>query len=333
MVTLARAAHGRDSLRRAALTLVDIAWWLLFLLLLLAMLLPSLSRARELAKRQVCMSNLRGVLQGAHIYANDNVEWFPVHYSGAEPGSDGAAPAETNHRYIGTMGSHEFLKISQPTSPTISPTRSHPSRSLFLSVTQGYSTPGHFICPTSPDQEDELRNYGGDSTRGEDSAAQPGVTRFDFRGYDALSFGYQMPFGRRGKPRVAMDVRVVVVADKGPYFRAGSGGLFRTTDDAAVAGDGAPRGIGRTFEEIARAPEAAWRPYNSRNHGGEGQTAGFVDGHADFVKRPTVGLKNDNIYTLADDFASPLAAVIGRDPGEDDGRYGPLTNTDSLIVP
>ena len=333
MFTLARATTGPDTFRRAALTLVDIAWWLVFLLLLVAVLLPSLSRGRELAKRSVCGANLRGVLQGAHIYANDNVEWFPVHYSGAEPGPDGAAPAETNHRYIGTMGSHGFLKISQPTSPTISPARSHPSRSLFLLVAQGYDTPARFICPTSPDQADELRNYGGDSPRGDDSAAQPGVNRFDFRGYDALSFGYQMPFGRRGTPRAAMDVRVVVAADKGPYFKAGSGGLFRTTDDAAVPGNGAPRDLGRTFEELVRAPEAAWRPYNSRNHGGEGQTAGFLDGHADFVKRPTVGLNNDNIYTPADDFTNPLAAMIGRDPGEDDGRYGPLTNTDSVIIP
>lgn len=42
-----------------------------------SILLPSLSRARELAKRTVCMSNLRGIGQGCHIYANDHNDKFP----------------------------------------------------------------------------------------------------------------------------------------------------------------------------------------------------------------------------------------------------------------
>jgi prepilin-type processing-associated H-X9-DG protein len=45
--------------------------------LYLAILLPSLSRARELAKRAVCAANLRGIGQSCHIYANDYDEWFP----------------------------------------------------------------------------------------------------------------------------------------------------------------------------------------------------------------------------------------------------------------
>jgi prepilin-type processing-associated H-X9-DG protein len=50
---------------------------LLVIPLQLAILLPSLSRARELAKRAVCSANLRGIGQSCHIYANDNEEWFP----------------------------------------------------------------------------------------------------------------------------------------------------------------------------------------------------------------------------------------------------------------
>ncbi|MBI5864578.1 MAG: hypothetical protein HZB38_08730 [Planctomycetes bacterium] len=43
----------------------------------LSIMLPSLSRARELAKRAVCASNLRGIGMGMHIYANDHDEDFP----------------------------------------------------------------------------------------------------------------------------------------------------------------------------------------------------------------------------------------------------------------
>lgn len=44
----------------------------------LSILLPSLSRARELAKRAVCASNLRGIGIACQIYANDNAERFPA---------------------------------------------------------------------------------------------------------------------------------------------------------------------------------------------------------------------------------------------------------------
>lgn len=45
--------------------------------LVTSIMLPSLSRARELAKRAVCAANLRGIGQACHIYANDHDEKFP----------------------------------------------------------------------------------------------------------------------------------------------------------------------------------------------------------------------------------------------------------------
>ena len=46
--------------------------------LLISILLPSLARARELAKRAVSVSNLRGIGQGCFIYANDHDGSFPA---------------------------------------------------------------------------------------------------------------------------------------------------------------------------------------------------------------------------------------------------------------
>lgn len=42
-----------------------------------SILLPSLSRARELAKRSVSMSNLRQIAMGCHVYASENKDAFP----------------------------------------------------------------------------------------------------------------------------------------------------------------------------------------------------------------------------------------------------------------
>ncbi len=42
-----------------------------------SILIPSLVRARELAKRAVTLANLRGLVQGCYIYSNDHDEQFP----------------------------------------------------------------------------------------------------------------------------------------------------------------------------------------------------------------------------------------------------------------
>jgi hypothetical protein len=59
--------------------------------LLISILLPGLSRAREAAKRSVCLTNLKSISTSSHIYAtdDDNNQSIPVHHKfvcGAAPG-------------------------------------------------------------------------------------------------------------------------------------------------------------------------------------------------------------------------------------------------------
>ena len=331
----ANRSRSRRAFRRA-LSIPDILWWLLFFLLLLFLVLPSLSRTRRRpSRRAVCATNLRGIGQGMHIYANDSYEWFPHHYYEPTYLRD-AVPAQHGVRWVGTMGSNDFLRITEQTSKAKSPKRSHPSRSLFLLVIYGMATPQMFICPDSGDHGDDLRNRGSDAgSPGADHAAQPAVTRFDFRGYDSLSYGYQLPYARRGKPRATLDVRTAIAADKGPYYESGGEGLAGTGTirDRRSAVDAPQAWSSQSADEIHRIPPAQWRPYNSRNHAmGDGQYVLFVDGHVDFMKRPIVGVHYDNIYTLQNSFTDPQAVLIGVVPGADQA-FGPLTNTDSFIVP
>jgi competence protein ComGC len=48
--------------------------------LMVSILLPSLARAREVAKRAVCAANMRGIGQAVMIYANDNRGAFPADF-------------------------------------------------------------------------------------------------------------------------------------------------------------------------------------------------------------------------------------------------------------
>ncbi len=58
--------------KKSAFTLIELLVVIAILALLISILIPSLSRARQAAKTAVCASNMRGIMQALYLYAGDH---------------------------------------------------------------------------------------------------------------------------------------------------------------------------------------------------------------------------------------------------------------------
>jgi len=305
--------------------------------LLISILLPSLARARELSLRLVCGTNLKGLGTSCHLYANDYDDSFPIAYY---QGPTAATAQNPGIRYTANMGN---APAAAPTTTTggaaaceleVNATSAAnlkanmpASRSLFLLVIHNQVDVKQFICPSSSDTADAMRNGVGNAER----AANAGTDRFDFRGYNNLSYAYQDPYNTMAPPSInPRDAQQAGMADKGPWYEFDG----QYSDRAVASTLQLPFQGESNVTNILKKSNDDWRPYNSRNHNGEGQNVMYPqDSHVSFEKRPIVGAGNDNIYTRQDAYTM-LATLQGQRPGNTGtDTNGPYTPTDTVLVP
>jgi hypothetical protein len=146
--------------------------------------------------------------------------------------------------------------------------------------------------------------------------ANPGQVR---QGWNQVSYGYQVPFGKHGRPSSDCDLGMALAADKGPFGAALDAGLP------------APRPINVND----KSSSDQWQLWNSPNHGGQGRGRGqnvlYADAHVDWASKPIVGVGSDNIYTQWSG-TEDLARIRGNSPTVG-GKQTPAGATDTLIYP
>src|SRR3954471_369177 len=70
-------------MKRRGFTLIELLVVVAIIALLIAILLPSLGRAREQANRTTCQANVGGMSKAMAVYAADNSDQYPIVAPGA----------------------------------------------------------------------------------------------------------------------------------------------------------------------------------------------------------------------------------------------------------
>ena len=65
-------------MKRRGFTLIELLVVVAIIALLIAILLPSLGRAKEMANRGTCSANLRGIVQSMAVYGASENDAYPV---------------------------------------------------------------------------------------------------------------------------------------------------------------------------------------------------------------------------------------------------------------
>ena len=355
--------------KKTGFTLIELLVVVAIIALLIAILLPSLAKAREAAKRTICGQNVKGILGSCNIYARDNENWWPTVGSWHDVKDSPDPPDAAFESFLTSMGGTSQLARDQESvqlyKVSSEPQALHvsPSRALWLLVRRGDMTAGGYRCPSSSldvvdPTSDVLRMY-------------------DFKGYGYLSYGYQMPFFtiyNQCRPRQGIDVdpRHVFVGDKNPGMTQSSTAAVEFSDGTAseiVAFNStyiAPTSPGNGELALQSMPPANdvgagglgapeltpedLKQFNSPNHGGrnqgQGQNVGRADGSVEFVHKPLAGIDGDNIYSVPHrTYGLPFLFRIstGLYPGTDGNNFGcpgylaisgnRHSSTDTLLLP
>jgi prepilin-type N-terminal cleavage/methylation domain-containing protein len=326
---------------RAGFTLIELLVVVAIIALLISILLPSLGRARELARRANCGTNVNGAAKACLIYASSNRSMIPTPY---------VPPTLMSTTGATLVGRSWRIPDGRSTAaPTSAPLHNESNTRGYYKLLMGgeksYARPKLFICPSTggmrhkPSEPEKITSTevikaydfrGGPISSG--NAQPPWRIATSQEDTEMIEFSYSFQntlqhttngqrFGitvdTRGDPRRAL------MADRNPYSNKvtpagpqnGPLGWGRYVFNTGVNAGGYPDPPSNQNDFDAalvamgqKKGDIDGKTLNSRNHKREGQNVSYLDGHAKWFKHSMAGADDDCIWTtLSAGGGSPAA--------------------------
>ncbi len=301
-------------MKRRAFTLIELLVVVAIIALLIAILLPSLGKARELANRSYCVANCRGVMQSLNVYAADNQDSFPTVNSPATAGSynpNGGTNPIGESTIIGTATSSDLAIGLYYTNTPASSNVGNIMANLWILVLKSYTAPKEYICKSDPfasASPAQLSNTNGNFWTNFNANGSTG-SNADLSYSYSFAYPWTVPGGTIGGWwRNNADSSLPLMADIAPLKLSG-------TPFATPKQDGNPT---TNWMNVKAA--------NSGNHQRDGQNIGYSDGHAEFARRPDVGQNNDNIWLDNGSAGTGVAGQLAQNSLNEETVAGKVSN-------
>jgi prepilin-type N-terminal cleavage/methylation domain-containing protein len=255
-------------MKRKGFTLVELLVVIAIIALLMGILMPALSRVRQIAFRMVCGTNLSGIGKAMLIYSNDYDDEFP---------RAGGRNSQWAQMVPNWMADNRYA--SYGLNPDGSGGSATITSSFYLLIKYAEVTPKSFLCK-------------GDSGTTEFKASQynagnlENIDFWDFGPGDAprehCSYSYHMPYSLYALTS-SSEPGMAVAADRNPWINS-PGAEAKSAD---ILASYVPTGGKEMINQG-----------NAITHQEDGQNVLFMDNHVSFMKEPFCGVNDDNIYTF-----------------------------------